>query len=129
MFARFFNALGRPLLRFVQYLGEVVMLAGDTFQSLFTHRLRWKLFLNQIVEIGLLSQLVVVITGGFTGAVFSAQTYFQFHKLGMGSATGAVVSFALMRELGPVLTALMVTGRVGSAMSVEIGQIEVVEQI
>src|SRR5256885_17121524 len=85
MFARFFNALGRPLLRFVQYLGEVVLLAGDTFHSLFTHRLRWKLFLNQIVEIGLLSQLVVVITGGFTGAVFTAQTYFQFHKIGMGS--------------------------------------------
>src|SRR5438105_14198723 len=129
MFARFRNALGRPLIRFVQYLGEVVLLAGDTFRSLFTHRLRWKLFLNQIVEIGLLSQLVVVITGGFTGAVFSAQTYFQFHKLGMGSATGAVVSVALMRELGPVLTALMVTGRVGAAMSAEIGTMKVTEQI
>src|SRR6267378_2271886 len=101
---RFFTALGRPLIRFVQYLGEVVMLAGDTFRSLFTHRLRWKLFLNQIVEIGLLSQLVVVITGGFTGAVFTAQTYFQFHKIGMGSAVGA-------------------------AMSAEIGTMKVTEQI
>src|SRR6516164_1687209 len=119
MFARFFNALGRPLVRFIQYLGEVVMLAADTFESLFTRRLRWKLFLNQIVEIGLLSQLVVVITGGFTGAVFSAQTYFQFHKIGMGSATGAVVSVALMRELG----------RVGAAMSAEIGTMKVTEQI
>src|SRR5206468_5205568 len=129
MFARFFNALGRPLIRFVQYLGEVVMLAADTFQSLFTRRLRWKLFLNQIVEIGLLSQLVVVITGGFTGAVFTAQTYFQFHKIGMGSAVGAVVSVAILRELGPVLTALMVTGRVGAAMSAEIGTMKVTEQI
>ncbi|HWY50769.1 MAG TPA: ABC transporter permease [Chthoniobacterales bacterium] len=129
MFARFFNALGRPLIRFVQYLGEVVFLAADTFHSLFTHRLRWKLFLNQIVEIGLLSQLVVVITGGFTGAVFTAQTYFQFHKIGMGSAVGAVVSVAILRELGPVLTALMVTGRVGAAMSAEIGTMKVTEQI
>src|SRR5438270_7545121 len=129
MFARFFNALGRPLIRFVQYLGEVVMLAADTFQSLFTRRLRWKLFLNQIVEIGLLSQLVVVITGGFTGAVFAAQTFFQFNKLGMGSAVGAVVSVSLCRELGPVLTALMVTGRVGAAMSAEIGTMKVTEQI
>src|SRR5207245_9607181 len=96
--ARCFNALGRPLIRFVQYLGEVVILAADTFQSLFTRRLRWKLFLNQIVEIGLLSQLVVVITGGFTGAVFTAQTYFQFHKIGMGSAAGADVSVALVRD-------------------------------
>src|ERR1700739_1284526 len=129
MFARFFNALGRPLIRFVQYLGEVVMLAADTFQSLFTHKLRWKLFLMQIVEIGLLSQLVVVITGGFTGAVFSAQTFFQFNKLGMGSGVGAVVSVAICRELGPVLTALMVAGRVGAAMSAEIGTMKVTEQI
>src|SRR5207244_5403350 len=129
MFARFLNALGRPLIRFVQYLGEVVMLAADTFHSLFTHRLRWKLFLNQIVDIGLLSQLVVVITGGFTGAVFAAQTYFQFNKLGVASGVGAVVSAALFRELGPVLTGLMVTGRVGAAMSAEIGTMKVTEQI
>src|SRR6266513_563090 len=114
---RFFNALGAPLLSFFQYLGEVVLLATDTFRCIFTHKLRWKLFLNKIVEIGLLSQLVVVITGGFTGAVFAAQTFFQFNKIGMGSATGAV------------LTALMVAGRVGAAMSAEIGTMKVTEQI
>src|ERR671924_182325 len=129
MMVQFFNALGAPLLSFFQYLGEVVLLAADTFRSIFTHKLRWKLFLNQVVEVGLLSQLVVVITGGFTGAVFSAQTFFQFNKLGMGSAVGAVVSVAICRELGPVLTALMVTGRVGAAMSAEIGTMKVTEQI
>lgn len=77
MIFRFLNILGAPLVRFWQYLGEVVLLAVDTFTSLFSHKLRWKLFLNQIVEIGLLSQLVVIITGGFTGAVFSAQTFFS----------------------------------------------------
>src|SRR5437016_10530588 len=126
---RFFNALGAPLLSFFQYLGELVLLAADTFRSIFTHRLRWKLFLRQVVDIGLLSQLVVVITGGFTGAVFAAQTYFQFNKLGMGSAVGAVVSVSICRELGPVLTALMVTGRVGASMSAEIGTMKVTEQI
>src|SRR5881398_3718537 len=126
---RFFNALGAPVLAFFQYLGELVLLAGDTFRSIFTHKLRWKLFLNQVVEIGLLSQLVVVITGAFTGAVFAAQTYFQFNKLGMGSAVGAVVSVSVCRELGPVLTALMVTGRVGASMSAEIGTMKVTEQI
>src|SRR5439155_1360667 len=129
MMARLFNALGGTFLAFFQYLGEVVLLAADTFHSVFTHKLRWKLFLDQIVEIGLLSQLVVVITGGFTGAVFSAQTFFQFNKIGMGSATGAVVSVAICRELGPVLTALMVAGRVGAAMSAEIGTMKVTEQI
>src|ERR1700751_4042838 len=129
MFARFFNALGRPLLRFVQYLGEVVMLAADTFQSLFTHPLRWRLFLNQIVEIGLLSQLVVIITGGFTGVVFAAQTFFQFNKLGMGSGVGGVVSVSICLEPGPVLTALMVAGCVAAAMSAEIGTMKITDQI
>ena len=50
--------------------------------------MRWRLFLRQMVDIGLLSQLVVVITGGFTGAVFAAQTYFQFNKLGVGLRRG-----------------------------------------
>src|SRR2546429_1123597 len=126
---QFFNTLGAPLLSFVQYLGEIVLLAADTFRSIFTHKLRWKLFLNQVVEVGLLSQLVVIITGAFTGAVFSAQTFFQFNKLGMGSAVGAVVSVSLCRELAPVLTALMVAGRVGAAMSAEIGTMKVTEQI
>ena len=126
---RLINAVGRAFLSLFQYLGEVVLLAADTFRSIFTRRLRWKLFMHQIVEIGLLSQLVVVITGGFTGAVFAAQTYFQFNKLGIGSGVGAVVSVSLCRELGPVLTALMVTGRVGAAMSAEIGTMKVTEQI
>src|SRR6476660_4707597 len=129
MIARFFIAIGAPLVAFVRDLGEVVLLAGDTFRSVFTHRLRWRLFLEQIVEIGLLSQLVVIVTGGFTGAVFAAQTYFQFNKIGMGSATGAVVSVAICRELAPVLSALMVSGRVGAAMSAEIGTMKVTEQI
>src|SRR6188508_177555 len=126
---QFFSALGAPLLAFVEYLGQLVLLAADTFRSIFTHKIRWRLFMNQVVEIGWRSQSVVVITGAFTGAVFAAQTYFQFNKLGMGSAVGAVVSVSICRELGPVLTALMVTGRFGASMSAEIGTMKVTEQI
>lgn len=129
MIARIVMVVGAVVVSFFTYLGELVMLAGETFRSIFTHKLRGKLLMGQIVEIGLRSQLVVVITGGFTGAVFAAQTYFQFNKLGMGSAVGAVVSVSICRELGPVLTALMVTGRVGAAMSAEIGTMKVTEQI
>lgn len=125
----FFVFLGEPVVKFFRALGEIVLLAFDTLRSLLTHRLRWRLTLEQIVDIGLRSQLVVIITGGFTGAVFAAQTYFQFNKLGMGSAVGAVVSVAICRELGPVLTGLMVSGRVGAAMSAEIGTMKVTEQI
>lgn len=123
------TALGSRVIHLFTYTGEVVVLAGETFASIFRRKIRWRLFLAQIVEIGLRSQTVVVITGAFTGAVFAAQTYFQFNKLGMGSAVGAVVSVAIMRELGPVLTALMVTGRVGASMSAEIGTMKVTEQI
>jgi len=107
MIARFFITLGAPCVAFVQYLGELLLLAADTIRSVFTRRLRWRLFLRQIVDVGLHSQVVVIVTGAFTGAVFAAQTYFQFNKIGMGSAVGAVVSVAIARELGPVLTGLM----------------------
>jgi phospholipid/cholesterol/gamma-HCH transport system permease protein len=109
MFARFFTVLGSPVVSFFSYVGEVVLLASETFMAVIAHKIRWRLFLHQIVEIGLRSQLVVVITGAFTGAVFAAQTFFQFNKLGMGSAVGAVVSFRFA-ESSAVLTALMVTG-------------------
>ncbi len=129
MMSRLIIALGAAVIRFFTYLGEVVVLAGETFASIILQKIRWRLFLQQIVEIGLRSQSVVVITGAFTGAVFAAQTFFQFNKLGMGSAVGAVVSVSICRELGPVLTALMVTGRVGASMSAEIGTMKVTEQI
>ena len=129
MLARVFTAVGTPIVSFLVYAGELVVLAAETFGSVFAQKIRWRLFMHQIVEIGLRSQLVVMITGAFTGAVFAAQTFFQFNKLGMGSAVGAVVSVSVCRELGPVLTALMVTGRVGASMSAEIGTMKVTEQI
>lgn len=121
--------IGEGLLRFLHYLGEVVLLAWDAGVSIFTAPIRWRLVLGQMQEVGYRSQLVVLVTGGFTGAVFAAQTYFQFARLGMGSAVGAVVAVSMFRELGPVLTGLMLAGRVGAAMSAEIGTMKVTEQI
>jgi phospholipid/cholesterol/gamma-HCH transport system permease protein len=104
-------------------------LAAETARATVVAPLRWKLLLRQVVEVGFRSQLVVLVTGGFTGAVFAAQTFFQFHRLGMDSAVGAVVSVSMFRELGPVLTGLMVAGRVGAAIAAEIGTMKVTEQI
>src|SRR5213592_4022725 len=129
MITKFIIAIGGRFVSFIVYVGDVVMLAVETIGAAFAQKIRWRLFLQQIVEIGLRSQVVVMITGGFTGAVFAAQTFFQFNKLGMGSAVGAVVSVSVCRELGPVLSALMVTGRVGASMSAEIGTMKVTEQI
>jgi phospholipid/cholesterol/gamma-HCH transport system permease protein len=78
---------------------------------------------------GVKSQSVVLITGAFTGMVLGAQTYFQFHKVKMDTATLAVVGISMCSELGPVLTGLMVAGRVGAAIAAELGTMRVTEQI
>lgn len=123
------TALGRLALSLLQYLGELALLAYETCLSMVVAPIRWRLFARQIVEVGWRSQLVVIVTGMFTGAVLTAQTYFQFASLGMKSATGSVVAVALFRELGPTLTGLMVAGRVGAAIAAEIGTMKVTEQI
>lgn len=111
------------------FLGEVAMLAGETLLSIARGRIRPRLVLYQIAEIGYRSQLVVVVTGAFTGAVFTAQAYFQFASLNMETAVGPVVALSMFRELGPVLAGVMVAGRVGAAMSAEIGTMKVTQQI
>ncbi len=110
-------------------LGQITLLARDAFASLLRLRVTWRDVLFQIYFIGVKSQAVVLITGAFTGMVLGAQTYFQFHKVKMDTASLAVVGVSMCSELGPVLTALMVAGRVGGAMAAEIGTMRVTEQI
>lgn len=80
-------------------------------------------------EIGVLSLPVVAFTGFSTGMVLAAQAFFQLSDKGLANATGLMVTKAMMVELGPVLTAFMVTGRVGAAMCAELGTMKVTEQI
>jgi len=110
-------------------LGRLTLLAGEAISSLYTFKHSWRNVLYQLYFIGVKSQSVVVVTGAFTGMVLAAQTYVQFHKVKMDTATLAVVSVSMCSELGPVLTALMVTARVGAAMAAEIGTMKVTEQI
>lgn len=105
------------------------MLAREAVLSLLTFKVAWRDLLYQMYFIGVKSQSVVLITGAFTGMVLAAQTYFQFHKVMMDTATLAVVSVSMCSELGPVLTGLMVAGRVGAAIAAEIGTMKVTEQI
>jgi phospholipid/cholesterol/gamma-HCH transport system permease protein len=110
-------------------LGQIAFLVRDILVSLFTFKIVWRDLLYQIYSIGIKSQTVVLFTGAFTGMVLGAQTYFQFHKFKMDTATLAVVSVSLCDELGPVLTGLMVAGRVGASIAAEIGTMRVTEQI
>jgi phospholipid/cholesterol/gamma-HCH transport system permease protein len=110
-------------------LGRITMLAREVIASCLTFKFSRRDLLYQIYFIGIKSQSVVLVTGAFTGMVLAAQTYFQFHKVKMDTATLAVVSVSMCSELGPVLTALMVAGRVGAAIAAEIGTMRVTEQI
>jgi phospholipid/cholesterol/gamma-HCH transport system permease protein len=117
------------LVRSVCSLGQLSLFILEAVHSLFTRRLSWRDLIYQLHFIGVKSQSVVLITGAFTGMVLCAQTYFQFHKVKMDTATLAVVSVSMSSELGPVLTALMVVGRVGASMAAELGTMRVTEQI
>src|SRR5580658_7590002 len=88
-----------------------------------------RLILKQLYDIGVASLPVVAITGFSTGLVLAAQSIYQLSDKGLTSVTGLMVTKAMMTELGPVLTAFMVTGRVGAAMCAELGTMLVTEQI
>lgn len=123
------KSLGAWFIRSAQTAGKVGLLAFETLASPVHGRVRFGLMGQQLVRTGFGSQFVVVVTGGFVGAVFAAQTYFAFNEVGLETAVGGVVSLAMCRELGPIMTAIMVTGRVGAAMTAEIGTMKVTEQI
>ncbi|MGD0262005.1 MAG: ABC transporter permease [Verrucomicrobiota bacterium] len=124
------NAWGRKwIAEWLEGLGRITLLAKESVASLFTFKVAWRDLLYQVHFTGVKSQSVVLVTGAFTGMVLAAQAYFQFHKVKMDTATLAVVSIGMCSELGPVLTGLMVAGRVGAAITAELGTMRVTEQI
>lgn len=118
------------------WITKALSTLGDYFLMIFMvlwialrHPPRWRLIRDQMYEIGVLSLPVVAITGFSTGMVLAAQSFFQLSDKGLAGATGLMVTKAMLVELGPVLTAFMVTGRVGAAMCAELGTMKVTEQI
>nr|WP_261343430.1 ABC transporter permease [Rubripirellula lacrimiformis] len=129
-----------PLVRWVTEWGSAVvdgiMTIGDL--SLFTFQmLRWMFtrlpsrgtLLINFYQIGALSLPVVALTGTFIGMVLAVQSYAQFHAIGLETRLGVVINSSLVKELGPVLAATMLAGRVGSAMAAVLGTMRVTEQI
>lgn len=114
---------------FLNSVGEYTLMVWDVILVTLKKPPQLSLIRNQMYEIGVLSLPVVAITGLSTGMVLAAQSFFQLADKGLASATGLMVTKAMMVELGPVLTAFMVTGRVGAAMCAELGTMRVTEQI
>jgi phospholipid/cholesterol/gamma-HCH transport system permease protein len=126
---RYARRLGARFFIMLRMGGQIVFLFQDIIRCLFKYPLRCGLLMRQIEFIGAKSVPVVIITGGFIGAVFAAQTEFQFKDLGLSSGVGPVVAIAMCRELGPVLCALMIAGRIGSAFAAELATMKITEQI
>jgi phospholipid/cholesterol/gamma-HCH transport system permease protein len=110
-------------------LGMFAVFAGRLLSWLMISRPRWDTLLPNLYQVGVRSLPVVALTGTFIGMVLSVQSYAQFRQLGLETRLGAVINLSLVRELGPVLAATMLAGRVGSAMAAELGTMRVTEQI
>jgi phospholipid/cholesterol/gamma-HCH transport system permease protein len=123
------NWISRFRLTFLVSIGEYVQLIVDTVKATLWRPPKLHLILKQMYNIGVGSLAVVAITGFFTGLVLAAQSFYQLSGKGLSGITGLMVAKAMMTELGPVLTAFMVTGRVGAAMCAELGSMRVTEQI
>jgi phospholipid/cholesterol/gamma-HCH transport system permease protein len=113
----------------VEEVGRVLILLARSLLWLFRSPFRFTEFLRQLDFIGAQSVLLIVFTGAFTGMVSALQGYNGMHRYGAESMIGATVALALSRELGPVLSALMVVGRVGSAITAELGSMRNTQQI
>lgn len=121
--------LGSKTLDHIEAFGRSVLFLFRAFVAAVRPPLRPYLTLVQIVQIGVHSTVVIVLIGIFTGAVLAVQGEYTLSKFGATAFTGSAVALSLIRELGPVLTAIMVIGRAGSAITAEIGIMRITEQI
>ncbi len=110
-------------------LGEIMQFAWETLYWVVVRRPPPGTLYQNFYQVGVLSLPVVALTGTFIGMVLAVQSHFQFRQLGLETRLGAVINMALVRELGPVLAATMLAGRVGSSMAAELGTMRVTEQI
>ncbi len=109
--------------------GGISLLLKDTLQTLFTTKLRWNATLDQMNKIGVMSLPLVILTSLFTGMVLALQSAYQLKLFAAEQFIPNLVALSITRELGPVLTAMVVAGRVGASIAAELGTMKVTEQI
>ena len=124
-----FKMIGVRLWVFTEYVGGVGLLIATAMKTLFTQRFEGRLVVRQIYEIGVRSLSLTNLIAVFTGMVLALQFIVGLKRFGLELYSGQVVGVAITRELGPVLTALMVAARVGSGITAELGSMAVSEQI
>lgn len=125
----FVHSLGRLTIHFVSLVGDIALFGVQMLSWMVTRLPRGRVLWPILYQTGVQSLPVILITGGFIGMVLAVQSYDQFAMMNMESQLGAVINVTLVKELGPVLAAVMLAGRVGSAMAAELGTMRVTEQI
>jgi phospholipid/cholesterol/gamma-HCH transport system permease protein len=120
---------GGVTIQAISTVGDLAIFSWQTMAWLLARRPRRGSLLPILYQVGVLSLPVVALTGMFIGMVLAVQSFFQFQQLRLETRLGAVINLTLARELGPVLAATMLAGRVGSAMAAELGTMRVTEQI
>lgn len=128
-FEKVANAWGSVVIQGINTLGDISIFAWRMVLWMVSARPRSETLMPNFYSVGVLSLPVVALTGTFIGMVLAIQSYHQFKTMGLESKLGAVITMSLVRELGPVLAATMLAGRVGSAMAAVIGTMRVTEQI
>lgn len=123
------EGIGRTIISATKGWGRSWIFFWRTLVAIFKPPFRVSLIFQQLVQIGVNSTLVIALIGFFTGAVLAVQGVYTLSKFGATAYTGPAVALGLLRELGPVLTALMVIGRAGSAITAEIGIMRITEQV
>ncbi|MFH1981654.1 MAG: ABC transporter permease [Pseudomonadota bacterium] len=124
-----FQIIGQQVVDVIQALGRVVLFFGRAFVMMFAYPFQVSKIVYQVHFIGMKSVLVICLTGAFTGMVLGLQGYYSLVKFGSEGFLGSAVALSLVRELGPVMAAIMVTARAGSAMAAEVGIMRISEQI
>jgi phospholipid/cholesterol/gamma-HCH transport system permease protein len=110
-------------------VGSISLLFGETVREAMRRRPEWRVLIEQTYHLGVRSFAIATVTALFTGMVLALQTSYSLAAYGARTFVGDVVALSLVRELGPVLTSLMVGGRVGAGITAEIGSMNVTEQI
>lgn len=123
------DRVGRATLEFFDYAGGITLLSGESLGFLARLRIRVAETISQCALLGVGSLVIVLLTSLFTGMVISLESAEQAVQYGVGSLVGGAVAYASVRELGPMLTAVVVAGRVGAAIAAELGSMVVTEQI
>lgn len=121
--------LGRAIISLLQDFGKAALFLLHAVVHIFSRPWQWRRVIEQLYFIGAKSIVVICVTGLFTGMVLGLQGYYTLSQFGSTGLLGSAVALTLIRELGPVLTAIMIIGRAGSAMTAEIGIMRISEQI